>query len=719
MKIAITGLGGIGKTQLALEFAFQQKELSDCAVFWISCVNSETIDQAYRIISRELEIPGHNDAQLNVKELLRDYLSSDNSGRWLLVFDNVDDLSVWEDNTSPSSRGLLDYLPKNDIGTIVFTTRDNRAAFKLASPNVVNLSEMDESTSQQLLKNYLGNEDLVKAEEDTRILLERLAYLPLAIVQAASYVNMNQTTLQDYIQLLDKQEAGQIELLSKDFNDDWRYQSIQNSVAKTWLISFTEIKKRDPLASEFLSFMACIDSKDIPRSLLPRPSSLPEAREVEAIGTLTGYSFITKHTTGNAFSMHRLVHIATRNWLRAEETLDTWTDKAVTRLADALLEPDQTDRAQWRSCMPHAHYILTLNAGPYDYNSLLLMLFKRYGDCLYYEGRYKEAEINHEELVKIFKTTLGADHPGTLTSMYNLASVYKRQGRWDEAEKLGAQEMEACKAKLGADHPDTLSSISNLATVYQSQGRWDEAEKLGAQVVEARKTKLGADHPDTLTSMSNLALVYESQGRWDEAEKLEAQVVEARKTKLGADHPGTLTSMSNLASAYRNQGRWDEAEKLEAQVVEARKTKLGADHPDTLTSMSNLALVYESQGRWDEAEKLGAQVVEASKTKLGADHPDTLTSMSNLALVYESQGRWDEAEELGEHVVEAYKTKLGADHPDTLTSMNNVAIVWKNLDRHADALEMMQSCVEARNRVLGLNHPNTKNSAAWLTEWEE
>ncbi|THC87591.1 hypothetical protein EYZ11_012963 [Aspergillus tanneri] len=325
-------------------------------------------------------------------------------------------------------------------------------------------------------------------------------------------------------------------------------------------------------------------------------------------------------------------------------------------------------------------------------------------NCLASDGRYYEAELFYNKLMRINQNKIGPEHPDTLTSIESLASTYWNQGRWNEAEKLEVQVMETRKTVLGAKHPDTLTSMANLALTYRSQGQWNKAEKLFVHVMETGTTMLGAEHPDTLTSMTNLASTYRSQGRWNEAEKLEVQVMETSKTVLGAKHPDTLTSMANLASTYWNQGRWNEAEKLEVQVMETRKTVLGAKHPDTLTSMANLASTYQSKGRWNEAEKLEVQVMETRKAVLGAEHPDTLTSMANLASTFWNQGRWNEAEKLEVQVMETRKTVLGAEHPDTLTSMNNLAYTWKSQGKLQDALALIKKCSDLRSRMSTIHY---------------
>ena len=158
------------------------------------------------------------------------------------------------------------------------------------------------------------NPDLVNNRPDTTALLKELTYLPLAIAQAVAYINKNRITFMDYLFLLIDQEEAVIDLLSEEFEDDRRYHNIKNPVAITWLISFKQIRHRDPLAADYLSFMACIDPKNIPQSLLPASGS--RKKEIDAIGTLDAYSFIVKRSADLTLDLHRLVHLATRNWLR-------------------------------------------------------------------------------------------------------------------------------------------------------------------------------------------------------------------------------------------------------------------------------------------------------------------------------------------------------------------------------------------------------------------
>jgi tetratricopeptide (TPR) repeat protein len=724
-KTAIVGLGGIGKTQVALELAYRTRaKYKNCSVFWIAATDMDSLHQAYRDVAQQLRISGWDEEKADVKKLVQIHLSQADTQPWLLVFDNTDDMSMWicPSGSEPGSTGLKEYLPKSKQGCIVFTTRDRKTAVKLAGQNIVEVPEMDEVGAMHLLQKSLVN-PVVQDDQDAKALVEELTRLPLAIVQAAAYINENSIPLTNYLSLLNDQEEEVIELLSSEFEDDWRYPSIKNPVATTWLISFEQIRHRDPLAADYLSFMACIDWNDIPISLLP--AGLSRKVEMQAIGTLVAFSFVINREGATEIGLHRLVHLATRNWLQKEAALSRWAQVVIGRLEELFPANKHQNRTAWRRLLPHAAHALRLDMVAQD-NSRRLDLAWKYANCLYSDGRYREAEVTFEEVYKTRIRVLGEEHLDTLASMTYLASTYRSQGRWKEAEKLEVQVLEIIKRVLGEEHQDTLSSMGNLASTYRNQGRWKEAETLEVQVMEMRKRVLGEEHPDTLTSMGNLASTYRNQGRWKEAETLEVQVMEMRKRVLGEEHPDTLSSMGNLASTYRNQGRWKVAEKLEVRVMETSLRELGEEHPDTLASMGNLASTYRNQGRWKEAETLEVQVIEMRKRMLGEEHPDTLSSMGNLASTYRNQGRWKEAEELEVQVKETSSRVLSEEHPDMLTSMGNLASTYGKQGRWKEAQELYLRVIEMRKKVLSKEHPDTLSSMANLAStyrnqerWEE
>jgi tetratricopeptide (TPR) repeat protein len=752
--LAIVGPGGTGKSQLALEAAYRTKQNSrSCSVFWMDASDIDSLYRSYASVAQKLSIPGCDDDQADIKQVVKRCVAAISAQQCLLIYDNVEGTTLQPSGSSTTQAAdLADFLPHSKLCSVILTTTESYTAEALAPQNVTALHELTPDSALRMLQNRLTTPLSNAEQQDAMHLLEELSYLPLAIVQAAACVDASNMTVQQYQAQLDEHKGAALKYSDDSSEGEQRESGLRKTVAATLSLSMGQVRYNNAVAADYLFVAACVDRKDISLDLLEAVS--PQLRE-DAVRLLDKFALVTRRPAESAFDVHRLVHQALRKRLQAQGQLGQWTKRSITQLLRVYPDDDHSNRSKWRRLLPHAQHALSHSLADSN-DEERLYLASKCARTLYSDGRYKEAEDlqvqvmetrkrvlgdehpstlasmgnlaatymkqgrwrEAEELsVQVMKTTkrvLGDEHPSTLTSMGNLAATYRNQGRWREAEELEVQVIETTKRVLSHGHPDTLSSMANLASTYRNQGRWREAEELEVQVMETTKRVLGDEHPSTLTSMANLASTYSSQGRWREAEELFVQVMETTKRVLGDEHPDTLTSMANLAATYGNQGLWREAEELEVQVIETRKRVLGDEHPDTLTSMANLASTYRNQGWWKEVEELEVQVMEMRKKKLGADHPDTLGSINNLASTYWNQGRWDAAEELQVQVMETSKKKLAADHPDTLTSMANLASTYRNQRRWREAEELEVQVMETRKRVLGDEHPDTLTSMANL-----
>ncbi|KAI3120557.1 hypothetical protein CBS147326_9441 [Penicillium roqueforti] len=239
-KLAITGLGGVGKTQIALELAYRMREREpECSIFWIPCTSHEAVEQAYMSIAQTVGL--HNVEPAEVKERLQTYFSQIDE-KWILIFDNADEMDMWIKGNPPASP-LKNIIPQSQNGHVLFTSRNRQLALKLASLNVLSVPDVDPRTAKEILTKLLIRNDLLQDDHVTSALLEQLAFLPLAISQAAAYINQTDISLTSYMSLLGKQERSTIEMLSEEFEDDGRYTEIQNPVATTWLVSFLQIQQ--------------------------------------------------------------------------------------------------------------------------------------------------------------------------------------------------------------------------------------------------------------------------------------------------------------------------------------------------------------------------------------------------------------------------------------------------------------------------------------------
>ncbi|KIM95406.1 hypothetical protein OIDMADRAFT_206491 [Oidiodendron maius Zn] len=659
--IALVGLGGVGKTQIALECAFRLKTISPtCSVFWVRASDQMSFDDAYRDIGQQLHILELENDKADIKRLVKRRLSQESTGMWLMIIDSADDFEMFYNSNDTNVSGILsEYLPFSTLGAILFTTRDREAATRYTSSNVIEVDEMNNTDARELLRHSLQSKQPNQDEEGVTKLLKLLVNLPLAIMQAVAYLNTRECTITEYLRIYEESSDNVIKLLSQDFNDARRYPGIKNPVATTWFISFEQILVRDPLAADYIAFISCVKEQDIPRDLLP-PAS--EFEQKEALYTLKAFRFINEHGA-ELYNMHRLVHLAAQQWLKLKDKWNSWNESALEQVARVFPFPQHENRALWMLYLPHAHCLIaTLNMElkrTNETNQLIADLLHKLGECSKIKGNYATAEVMYRQALQLRETVLGKEHPDTLTSMSNLAVSLHWQGKYAVAEDIHRQTLHLREAVLEKDHPDTLTSMSNLALSLHWQGKYAAADTMHRQTLELRKKVLRRDHPDTLKSMNNLALSLHWQRKYAEAEAMHRDTLEIRIKELGKDHLETITSMSNLAVSLQWQKKYVEAETMHRRILDIRERVLGKDHPQTLTSMNNLALSRSWQGKYAEAEAMHQQTLQLRETVLGKEHPDTLTSMRNLALSLRRQGKNAKAEALQLHVLERRDEVLG------------------------------------------------------------
>ena len=626
------------KSQVAIEYCYRFRDQHpESHVFWIHASTVSRMDLAYKDIARKLCLPGWNDPNVDTFRLVSEWLSNDAHGLWLLVLDNADDMETFfSAKSNPSSVGseqtapLVKYLPRSSNGSTLITTRDKRLGERLTNrEKVIMVLQMAEVEAERLLWSKVAQEgslDKTKSSE----LLEVLGYLPLAITQAAAYISENSLTIEEYLEAFYAEDSEIQDLLNEDLPDLRRDFESQNSVTRTWKVSFDQIRKQKPRAAEILSLMAVLDRQGIPKTLLRRDGERG-TEFTTALGTLQAFSLITAEKGGASFEIHRLVQVSTQKWLELQGETAKWREEALKVLTAAF---PSGDYGTWVTCevlSPHAQAVTR-----YTFISDLNLL--------------QRAKLLH-----------------------NMSYYNETQGRYNLAYERGLDALSIRENILGIEHPDTLTSMDNLATVFSDQGKYQAAEEMHQRALELKGKVLGPEHPETLTSMDNLALVFRDQGKYQVAEEMHQRALELEGKVLGPEHPSTLISMNNLALALRGQGKYQAAEEMYRRALELKGKVLGPEHPDTLAVMNNLAGVFRGQGKYQVAEEMYRRVLELFEKVLGPEHPSTLTGMNNLALVLWDQGKYQAAEEMYRRALELKEKVLGPEHSDTLTSMNYLA----------------------------------------------
>ncbi|KAH8653692.1 hypothetical protein BX600DRAFT_515940 [Xylariales sp. PMI_506] len=721
--LAFHGLGGVGKSRLALEIAKEIK--SNTSVLWIQATNQLTFEKDASKICAELCVPGIDDAKADAKILLREWLSNSETHKWLLIIDNADDEALWVNRNAAEQQELLlrKYLPKTRNGSILVTTRARTVAISLAGQEVVTLGEMTTKESMQMFMDSLIQPDATANQEATLVLLEKLQYLPLAISQAAAFLNENQVDVETYIEVYDSAEHESIELLSEDFDDQSRYETANNPVATTWLISFENIRKYHPLAATFLSYMACLHEKGIPLSLLPVPNP-STAASTKALGILTGYSFVSaqKRSTGlnktseRLYDMHRLVRLATRNWLKRERSFEKHVREALQQVADVFTMFDYEEKPTWSLYLPHSEALCSEQCTwgiPERYMILTTM-----GHCFQEDGHYSKATEKHTTVLKWREQELGSFDASTVEVYNNLAYALLRSGNPSEASRYSEKAMNWRAAMLGPRNKKTLNSMDLHGEILHQLGHYVEAEEILRKVIQLREAELGDADISTLASKFDLARVLKSLGNYAEAERVCRGVIQLEEKVLGGDHDNTMASKQLLADVLILQDRVAEAEILFQEVLKQDEARYGGSHPTTLWSKHRLADTLQNQGHYSDSERLFREIYESRKQVLGMNHPDTLTTRNDIAILFECQDRYLEAEKIYREVLPLVEKRLGSDHRYYLQIASNLASLLKRVGGHdEEATALMTFCYETLHRRYGALHPQTQSTQRRLVKW--
>ncbi|KAJ6028290.1 hypothetical protein N7540_003866 [Penicillium herquei] len=704
-KLALYGLGGIGKTQVALQLArWVKAHVPDWSVFWVPALSMESFEQACSQIAKELQIP-HTSDDGSPMELVCRQLSSDKAGKWLFIVDNADNIDLLFDD-------LDQYFPSSEQGITLLTTRSYDVAISFAGTDVFELQKMTPQEGMAFLAKIVGK-DLLSGDESTSMqLLEELEFLPLAITQAAYYISRNKGTTTRYLELMHKTEKDRIRLAKRDFHDSTRYRKNSNAVATTWLISFSQIRDSDPSAADLLEFMSYLQPKAIPRSLLPLDS---EEEDMDyAIGTLCNYGFLTRRDKEGMFDIHSLVQLSTRVWIAEAQKTQQIVITVTQQMNQCFPSHQYTNREVWRIYLPHALEILTKE----ESNDLhdRYKLLSKIGKFLEVDGRAKEALPFFKDAYAWCKSQYSHEHPSRLISQHELARSYQSNRQFKQAIDLLEDVVLVHQRTLDEENPTRLSSLHELARSYRSNRQLKQARELLEYVVEVRNRTLNEEHPNRLASQHELARAYKSNRQNQQAIDLLEHVVLVQQRTLDEEHPDQLISQHELARAYQSNGQNQQAIDLLEHVVLVQQRTLDEEHPDRLASQHELARAYQSNGQIQEAMDLLEHVVLVRQRTLNEEHPDRLASQHELARAYRSIGKPQQAIGLFEHVVAVEKRALEEEDPDRLTSQYNLALAYHYNGQSKQAIELIEHVVAIEKRTLDEDHHDRRSSLHLLRD---
>ncbi|KAL9624395.1 MAG: hypothetical protein Q9160_001357 [Pyrenula sp. 1 TL-2023] len=663
LSVTLSGLGGIGKSQIAIEFCFVFKDMYPSAqVFWVYGADPVHFEQSYQEIAKKLRVPGWNDLKTDKLRLVQEWLQDESATEWLMIVDNADDATMFygtrlgdSSALQSDSKSLARFLPQSSRGRVLITTRDRRLGERLSQgPGIIQVAPLSAGESKDLLRSKTSEENW--SEDDALKLVEYLSSLPLAITQAAAFISENSVTVSEYLEMLCNDENDLKELLNEHLEDSRRDWRSENSVIRTWKLSFEQISKESPRAAEILSQLATLNFYEVSRSYLRKDDEIEMAFRT-ALGTLQAFSLITVTRGQNATcKMHRLVALATQKWLEVRGTLEYWQSRALNTVTRRFPGPGHQHYSEFTNMlrlMPHAQVVLGYQLKSTD--DILACARLLISTALFdlHRAEYQQAFEKCERALEIRESLLPSDHPETLESVQTLGETLLHRGEFSTAKIMLQRAIVGREKSLGPLHTDTLESLSDITITLLELNDLESAETTGRKALEGRQQILGTDHPDYLVSLNIMAIWHQLKGEYPLALEVTERVLRDRERLLGPDCPDTLVTLNNLACLNFRMGFHDSASQMLHRVLVGEQSSLAKNAYDIQVSLSNKAAVLVAQKRFPEAERDLRNVLQMRESTLGVSHASTLFTMEALAHVLEARDDTEAALNLNARINQA------------------------------------------------------------------
>ncbi len=741
---AITGLGGVGKTQTALEYAYRHRSHYH-SILWANADSRENLILSYVQLAASLHLcrPEVRDQQ-RIVELFKRWLTT--SKRWLLILDNVEELQL-----------VPQFVPAVHQGAVLLTTM-RQVTEPLAQAMELRGFSEEEGALFLLRRTHQFKPANQRQETDqdearARSIVRLLDGLPLALDQAGAYILEKGCDLTTYESLL---QHYQMKLLRQRGSVPLDHPL---SVLATFTVAFDQVKERHAGAIELLQFCSCLEASQIGEEILTGgaahvgPLLQPIVSDPlllnEAMETLRVFSLIHRDAKRKSISLHRLVQYILYHSM--EEPEQTQRLRQAVSVLDEIFPHVKFMHERWQECerlMPHVLACATKlpqQARDQQLAAVLCNVASYLREAALYEqaqhwfeqalsideqvlgpdhpdlvsvvnglanlssdlGNYQQAEALYERARQVKEQAVGAEHPDVVPLLCNQAKLYRQQGKHAQAEPLYERARLIWEQALGPEHPNIVYLLNNQANLYREQSKYTQAELLYERALRICGQALGQEHPNMAFLLHNQANLYSDQGNYAQAEPLYKRALKIREEVLGKTHPDVAYPLDGLADLYYDQGNYAQAEAFYERALKIREEALGPEHPDLTHPLNGLANLSREQGNYAQAEAFYQRALKIREEVLGETHPDVAEVLGGLANLSREQGEYAQAESLYERAITLRQSQLGPHHPDVAESMHDLARCYQMQQQAEKAQTLYQQALALREQRLGFHHPKT------------
>ncbi|ABX04897.1 tetratricopeptide repeat protein [Herpetosiphon sp.] len=694
--LAITGMGGIGKTSLALEFAYRYGHYFAGGVYWINADYTPIATTAATILPSvdrlwQKLFPQRDSSQISPEQRLNEIKSFFNSPiPRLLIFDNCEQQWIFES-----------YRPGPQSGCRVLMTSRN-AVWSSSNVRAIAIDLLTPAESRQMLQKLAPR--VTDAEADD--LAKLVGYLPLALHVMGVALGTLEPSLPvaNYYQRVQQALVAELETSANTLQNLHRSPTNhQWSVVATVRVSYGLLKRsyqdEAKLRHLLLLLACCAPNAPIPIDLLVRATEQDSA-------TVGGWLYVLRQSgffDHDPPQLHPLMREAIRI-IEAEHYPNAANIMTAALVAEGKDAHEKWQREAMLALVPHLSACHETEKTKQGYTGNVLAIIAQINQR---QGNYRQAEQSMREVLEYEIAVYGYEKQEVITTQHNLANILYDQGLYIEALNLFQEILTIEQQILDAEHPHILATKHELARVLQAQGEYAQALELYQTVLASNQRVLGTDHPSTLASQHNIASVFLAQGDYIQAQELYQTVFTIQQRVLGENHPSTLAAQHELARVLVAQGNYVKAQDIFKAVLVINQRNLGTDHPHTLTTQHELARVFLMLGDYDQSLDLFQTVLVINQRVLGAEHPLTLSTQHHLASIFLAQGNYVKAQEVFQAVLPTKQQVLGAEHPDTLATQHNIASIFYSQEAYDQALDISQTVLNIEKQTLGDDHPDT------------